>query len=263
MENVEALRAFFSRVTPVLPELFGMAHTICGNYDLAEYALQYALMDVWLSEHHGGVGFRDLLKNTLCRVAMDEAIEPRAEMPEFTWDGLRGGVDGLAGMIASQSSETRRLLALHYGCGLSDASAARLTGLSTKQVRERLGQFVRRASAELPREEKQRFEARLERLIIQQLARSGGSMPPVNAIYRSFAQEASEARRPRYLASKLGRAVLYGVLIFLCALVFWLTAVLIHPAELETSDAQMTDTVFEGETAIPSMQVFPAISSKI
>ena len=40
MQNAEALRSFYSRVTPVIPELFNVAHAICGNYDLAEYSLQ-------------------------------------------------------------------------------------------------------------------------------------------------------------------------------------------------------------------------------
>ena len=30
MQNTEALQAYFGRVTPAIPELFNMAHAICG-----------------------------------------------------------------------------------------------------------------------------------------------------------------------------------------------------------------------------------------
>ena len=63
MQNAEALRSFYSRVTPAIPELFNRAHAICGNYDLAEYSLQYTLMEAWVGESHGGMGFREGLRN--------------------------------------------------------------------------------------------------------------------------------------------------------------------------------------------------------
>ena len=35
MQNTEALQAYFGRVTPAIPELFNMAHAICGSRELA------------------------------------------------------------------------------------------------------------------------------------------------------------------------------------------------------------------------------------
>ena len=93
MQNADALRSFYSRVTPAIPELFNMAHAICGNYDLAEYSLQYTLMEAWVGESHGGMGFREGLRNTLRRVALDEALENRDDPPEFTWNGLNADGD--------------------------------------------------------------------------------------------------------------------------------------------------------------------------
>ena len=43
-QTSEALRAWFRRVEPMVPELFNIAHAICGNYDRAEYALRGAIL---------------------------------------------------------------------------------------------------------------------------------------------------------------------------------------------------------------------------
>ena len=61
----EMMRAFYGRAVPVMPELFNMAYAICGNFDLAEYALQCALLEVWFGESHGGIGFKESLRNAV------------------------------------------------------------------------------------------------------------------------------------------------------------------------------------------------------
>ena len=45
MQTSDALRAYFGRVLPAVPELFNMAYAICGNFEQAEYSLQYALTE--------------------------------------------------------------------------------------------------------------------------------------------------------------------------------------------------------------------------
>ena len=47
------LRAWFRNVEPLYAELFNAAHAMCGNYDLAEYALRSAILDVWLQNAEG------------------------------------------------------------------------------------------------------------------------------------------------------------------------------------------------------------------
>ena len=47
-QTSEELRAWFKGVQPIYVELFNAAHVMCGNYDLAEYALRSAILDVWL-----------------------------------------------------------------------------------------------------------------------------------------------------------------------------------------------------------------------
>ena len=38
--QADELRTFFTRVRPYYRELFNMAHAVCGNYEVAEYAVQ-------------------------------------------------------------------------------------------------------------------------------------------------------------------------------------------------------------------------------
>jgi len=242
MQTPEGLQSFYKRVTPAIPELFNMAHAICGNYDLAEYALQYTLMEAWASENHGGMGFREGLRNTLRRVAADEALEPRAETPEMTWNGLRGeNGDEVMKQLAGESTELRRIAALRYGCGLSVGRIAKLTGLSAGRVREALSRFERRTARRLPRQEQRRVEQRLAEGVAKAFARADADMPPLGAIYRSFAAEVMEVRRPGRLISKIVRRMLCAVVILLCGVVFWLTAALMQPVRLET--AHPLDTV--------------------
>ena len=61
----DALRAWFRNVQPLCAELFNAAHVMCGNYDLAEYALRSAILDVWLQGASGGMGFRERLRGAL------------------------------------------------------------------------------------------------------------------------------------------------------------------------------------------------------
>ena len=67
-------------------------------------------------------------------------------------------------------------------------------------------------------------------------------MPSLGAIYRAFAAEAAETRRPSHLAARIVRRILFAVLIVACGAVFWLTAVLIQPTPVETPQTQVTKT---------------------
>lgn len=242
MQNTDALRSFFTRVTPAIPELFNMAYAICGNYDLAEYVLQFTLMEAWSGESHGGMGFREGMRNTLRRVAVEEAMEPRENAPEFTWDGLaEGGDDPVLRLLAQESAETRRAVALRYGCGLPAAKIARLMDVSTNRVKELTDRFSRNACRSLATEERHRFEQKLAKTVDRAFDRASAEMPSLGVIYRSFEAEALETRRPTHLASKLVKRVLAAALAVVCALLFWLAAVLIQPNVMEEPPAIVTE----------------------
>lgn len=232
----EALRAYYSRVIPVIPELFNMAHAICGNYDLAEYALQYTLIEAWTGESHGGMGFRESLRNTLKRVAQEEVLEKRAEAAEFTWKGLCGETDDeVLCQLAQENEETRRIIALHYGCGLSVGRIARLMDLSIGRVRESLERVERRVRRRLGPAEGRKSENRIAQAVHREFLQADDVMPSLSAIYRSFETEAVETKRPSRWLSRVFRRVVCLLLAVMCAVVFWFAAVLIRPVELEES----------------------------
>lgn len=234
MESSQDLHTYFSRVTPEIPKLFNMAYAICGNYDLAEYALQYALMEGWFGEAHGGMGFREGLRAVVRQVAFEEAVQPRPDAPEFTWDGLTTpGGDPLLERLAQEDAQTRRIVALRYGCGLTVSRTARLTGLTSSKVRDILARFSRSASRRLPASRRRRFESDLARAVGKQFEATDEGMPSLGAIYRSFESEAVENHRPSHLASRILKRIILCALAVLCALVFWLAAVLIQPPALE------------------------------
>jgi len=229
--NPDAMREFYSRVTPVIPELFNMAYAICGSYDLAEYALQYTLVEVWNSESRGGIGFREGLRNTLRRVAIAQA---GSGVKAFSWDGLlESDGDPLMALLTAEDDDVRRAVALKYGCGLPVTKSAKLMGLAPARMKEMLRRFERAAARKLPLSERGRFEQRLSKAVRRQFAAAGEDMPSLGAIYRSFEAEAMESRRPKRLVSRIVKRLLAALLAVLCALLFWLAAVLIQPAAME------------------------------
>lgn len=243
MQTSEVLRAYYSRVVPVIPELFNMAYAICGNYDLAEYALQYTLMEAWVGESHGGMGFREGLRNILRRVAMEEALELRTETPEYTWNAFtEESDDPVLGPLARENREVRRIAALRYGCGLSPARIARLTGLTPARVREALERFEKRVKRELSASEKRRADGMIARAIHREFSRRDDSMPSLSAVYRAFEAEASETRRPRHLVSRIVRRAVCVLLALLCAVTFWFAAALIRPVTVEMPVAEVQTT---------------------
>lgn len=239
MQSAESTREYFARVTPMIPELFGMAHAICGNYDLAEYALQCALMEGWVAESRSGVGLRESLRSALRRTALEEALEMRAEAPEMTWDALTDGrSDVLLEVLAQENAETRRAAALCYGCDLSVKRAARLMETTPERVHELLQRWQRRAGKRLAPAQRRRFDALAARAIRRSFAQETGNLPSLSSVYRSFAQEAAEFQKPRHLTAKFVRRGLCLILALLCALLFWLAAALLHPTVQEIPETQ-------------------------
>lgn len=224
----EMLRAFYGRVSPMIPELFNMAYAICGSYDLAEYALQYTLVEAWTGESQGGMGFREGLRNTLRHVACEEAMEPRAQNAEVTWDGLTAQSDDPVLMqLAQEDVQTRRAVALRYGCALNVARIAKLMNLSAARVRELIDRFERRARRRLDAAQKRRYDAVIARAVRDEFARSSGDVPSLSAIYRTFESEAAETQRPKRWLARILQRTLCVLLALLCGVVFWLAAVLV------------------------------------
>lgn len=257
----EELQLYFARIRPIYRELFGMAHAICGNVEMAEYVLQRAILEGWTRRERGPgrVGFREGMRASLRRIAVQQALQLGAEDAELTWnelapdvvgepeDGLDAPEDGiLLKAIHAESPEMRRLLMLHYGCGLRSQTIARLTDTASGQVQAQLDQFASRTRRKLPTRLRRQFDTALSRLIREALIQTSAGVPDPGTVYRTFEVEASQTRRsPRRYLFRALNAVVLVVLVALCAGLFWLIAVLMQ----STEPAGAPDTPAAGETA--------------
>ena len=237
--TTDRLRVYFARVKGVYRELFNMAHAICGNYELAEYAVQRALLTCFLRSGRlkSRVGFRENLRAAVRREAVEQVL--LLGDAELNWDGFReDAIDGAQGdlvlsMASGESSDARRLLVLRYGCALRIGQIARVLRMPPKQVRAALDRFERRARKRFPARERGRVDARIAGSARVWLAQHTGGVPDTGTVYRSFEAEVMETGGGGPRLSRIFAAVLTGILAILCAGIFWVTMVLLQPPEME------------------------------
>ena len=236
--QADELRAFFARVRPCYRELFNMAHAICGNYELAEYAVQSAILDVFRrGSPRSRAGLRETLRAQTRAMAMEQAR--LIDDAELTWDGFRAdAIEGAGGdavlQAASQESlEDRRALMLRYGCGLRPRDIARLLNVPAAQVTTALTRFARRLKRRLPPREQPRAERAIARSARAWLEKQSAGVPDAGAVYRSMEAELMESGAPTHRVSRIvGRVLAIAVALFLAAL-FWLLMVLMQPPRME------------------------------
>ncbi len=227
----EELRAWFRNVQPLCAELFNAAHVMCGNYDLAEFALRSAILDVWLQQAAGGMGFRERLRAALRREAFAVALSDEGRAAEFTWPGADTGQDDspIAVQLGQETVRTQRLVMLRHGCALPLRQACRLTGMTQGQVRTELSRFEARCRRRLPAQDRARAEALIARQAKRLLARNSPDAPHPGQIYRAFQAEAeaTHSRGPRVW--RIAGSLLLALMALMCAGAFWLFAVLVQP----------------------------------
>lgn len=227
----DSLRAWFRQVQPLCVELFNVAHLMCGNYDLAEYALRCAILDVWLESASGGMGFRERLRASLRREAFEIALSGEGRSAEFTWSGVAGGDgdgDPILDQLVRESVRTQRLVLLRHGCGLSPRSAAKLTGLTAGQVRGELIGFADRCVSRASRRSRARVDAQIARVAKKLLTRRDPDTPQISQIYRAFEAEADGAQVSGHRLSRVAGNIFLTLTALFCAAAFWLFAVLVQ-----------------------------------
>ena len=227
----DELRAWFKSVQPLYAELFNAAHVMCGNYDLAEYALRSAILDVWQQNASGGMGFRERLRSALRRQAFSAALSEDGRSAEFTWPGLSDPQeeDPIIRQLCQERLECQRLVMLRHGCGLPLRAIGRLTGLSQGQVRTELDRFEARCRRHLSGGDRSRAEALIARRAKRLLCQGGANVPQPGQVYRAFEAEACAAPVPGHRVSRLLGGALLALMALLCAGAFWLFAVLVQP----------------------------------
>ena len=230
-QTSEELRAWFRNVQPMCVELFNAAHVMCGNYDMAEYALRSAILDAWLQSAAGGMGFREQLRAFLRREAFDVALCEEGLSAEFTWPGTGAAPDDdpIAAQLGQEQLETQRLVMLHHGCGIGLQGISRLTGLTRGQVRTELNRFQARCRHRLSGQDRSRVEALIARRAKRLLTQDASNVPQPSQIYRAFEAEADGTRVSGHRISRVVTGALIALMALLCAGAFWLFAVLVQP----------------------------------
>ena len=230
-QTSEDLRAWFKNVQPVYAELFNAAYAMCGNYDMAEYALRSAIMEVWLQSASGGMGFRERLRGALRRAAFEAALSEEGQAAEFTWPGpgeLRAD-DPICAQLAQERVETQRLVMLRHGCGLSLRAIARLTNGSPGQARGELDRFEARCRRKLTGQDRSRADLLIARRARRLLSQKGPGLPQLSQVYRAFEAEAAGVQVSGHRLSRIAGRLALALMALLCAGAFWLFAVLVQP----------------------------------
>lgn len=240
-QTSEALRLWFKRVEPLYPELFNTAHVICGNYEQAEYALRGAILEAWSESAEGGMGFREKLRGAVREEALAQRKDQGGDV-EFTWPGFSEiGDAAIQKQVSRESVENQRILMLRHGVGLSAGRIAKLTDRSPSQIRSILDRFESRCRRSLSAQERLRFDAIFGAIARRQLASREG-VPHPAAVYRAFEAEASRLERPEHKVSRVVFRVVVFLMALVCALLFWLFAILVQSPSIEPSPAEPTAT---------------------
>ena len=242
MDNAQALQGYFNRVLPLLPELYNIAYAITGSAELAEYALEAALMEGWSGGVRKGAGFRESMKSAVKRIAISETSKQK-NVRDLDWDAICDNPQTpLLKRLTLQEIALQRVAALRFGCELKPRMLSKITGMTRGQISEALGRIqsvaAQGASSTRP-------EAALGREIRKAFARSRADMPPAETIFRAFQAEATTVRVSNHWFSHTVSRVILALLVLIAAVVFWLTAVLIQPdggAMLEGPNAIETGT---------------------
>lgn len=240
--DAEDFQLYFSRIRPIYHQLFNLAHAVTGNCDQAEYCLQYAMLDCWANGDASANrhGFREGLRSSTIHAAL-RLMQSSDDAPEFDWDGLAAREEEspcVAQFIAQEPLETRRMLALRYGCSLSNRRIARLTGCEAGRVQAQLRRFEVRVRRRLSGRDQRHADLLIAKAVRAQLALPSPQAPEIGSVFRTFQADAASISRPSRLPVRILRVALAAVLALLCVAAFWMAAVLMQPARLESPVAQ-------------------------
>ena len=234
----EEIQLYFSRIRPIYHQLFNLAHAITGNRERAAYCLQYAMQDCWTAGDAsiGIHGLRESLRSSVVHAALkDEPVDER----DLDWDGLRAETennDPLLRTIAQEGNDLRRMLAMKYGCGLSNRRIARVLDMDTSRVQTLLRRFEVRTKRRLSTADRRRYEICIMRAVRGHLTLATPYAPEMAITFRTFQADAATANRPSRLPARILRIILAAVLALFCMGAFWLAAVLMQPAVLENPE---------------------------
>lgn len=240
----EALRAYFKRISGASPALFNMAYAICGNYDLAEYALRSALLTVWQENPQSSLGLYEKLMGHVRRNAIRLALSKSGKSCECTWNELRYAESNpILDQAVQEAPEIRRCLVMHYGCNVPIKTIARISGITSVHLKNAFHRFEARARRRLSPKDRRHFEGMLHSAMEDLIRRTNADVPAAETLYRAFEAEAAEMPVNTHRVSRIVGRILFFILAIFCALIFWLYAVVSQPSVLQ-SNPPATETTF-------------------
>ena len=243
--NTDELRAWFQRVEPIYPELYNAAMAMCGNDELAQYALRSAILEVW-SQGGGGMGLQERLRSAVRDEAFYLALSDEGRAADQNWPGLPAmdPEDPIWALALQESADNQRLLMLRFGCGIGPRSLARLLDLDAEQVRAAQDRFVARCRRAVAVNDRSRAESLAAQRFRRALKRPAGRPGPAR-LYRVVESEAVRSQTSGRLVTRwLKRGLALGLALF-CALAFWLFAVLVRPEPKPEIVAEATEQAVE------------------
>lgn len=248
MAATDNVQRYIERIRPLCGELYRRAHVIVGNADIAEFVLQNAIADAYArrKEWQGRIGLREALNASVREEALDElnrAMEsgsyerdPDDVLDRSLYSGLTPDVADqtqqmLLARIVREKPGLQRALMLKYGCGLSTKEIAFVLQTKHKEVNDALRLCVIRMDRALKKlgAPKGVLERRLGQISESALRRPGGDIPDVGTIFQFFDESMEKEKKVGARIGRVARAVLLTAGALLCALLFWLIAVLLEP----------------------------------
>lgn len=262
--TIDDPQGYIAKLRPCYTELFRTAHAIVGNAELAEFVLKKAVYEAWQrrGEWRERMSFREGLSQTVRMVALTELQSIRSVGAfDNDWSLLTPDAATLTPdqrqiltRLQRESPDLNRALMLYYGCGLRIGQIAQVMFKKPAQVRDMI--YMLRTRLERSRMRigggKHLMEDNLERLLLAMLQLEGDDVPDSGVVLRAFERDAAAAPKPRKSAGKILAAAFIAVGAIVCALLFWLVAILMEPNTLPAEDATPTaQTVLADDSTRP------------
>lgn len=249
--TIDDPQGYIAKLRPCYTELFRTAHAIVGNAELAEFVLKKAVYEAWQrrGEWRERMSFREGLSQTVRMVALAELQSIRSVGSfERDWSLLTPDPAALTPdqrqimtRLQRESPDLNRALMLYYGCGLRIGQIAQVMNKKPAQVRDMI--YMLRTRLERSRMRigggKHLMEDNLERLLLAMLQQSGADVPDSGVVLRAFERDAAAAPKPRRSAGKIVAAAFIAAFAIVCALLFWLVAILMEPSARPVQDTAL------------------------
>lgn len=226
-------QVFLERVRPMLGSMYYTALLITDNAEIAEMALQQAMLTVYLEEEaHDRRALREQLRRAVCECAFARLQEmPLTDAEKGDWHGINASAvvdDPICSTIMSrlnmEDRELQRYLLLRYGCGVPHGHAAEAAGMESAQAKEAFNRFRARAAGAHP----EAFERSLARMC-RKIPEESSAAPDMSPVCRAFERDAVMSTKGKTKRRNLAAYIFGAIGILICAILFWLFAVLLEP----------------------------------